>query len=79
MQAQVYEGYFEQGGQFIPLGVKSVPIRKRAIVTILDEQPMQNKNPQKISRDSMFGCMKGKMSVPDDFCEPLEDFKEYMQ
>jgi hypothetical protein len=79
VQAQVYEGYFEQGGQFIPLGISSVPIRKRAIVTILDEQPKQDKNTERISRESMFGCMKGRMSVPDDFDAPLEDFKEYME
>ena len=26
-----------------------------------------------------FGCLKGKINVPDDFNEPLDDFKEYMQ
>ncbi|MFM9837957.1 MAG: DUF2281 domain-containing protein [Cyclobacteriaceae bacterium] len=25
------------------------------------------------------GLAKGKISIPDDFDEPLEDFKEYMQ
>jgi len=25
------------------------------------------------------GCMKGKMWMADDFDEPLEDFKEYME
>jgi len=33
----------------------------------------------KMSRESMFGCMKGKMWMADDFDEPLEDFKEYME
>ena len=28
---------------------------------------------------SMLGCMEGKMWMSDDFDEPLEDFKEYMQ
>jgi hypothetical protein len=32
----------------------------------------------KVKRETMFGCMKGKMSVPDDFDEPLEEFEEYM-
>ncbi|MCL2189308.1 MAG: type II toxin-antitoxin system RelB/DinJ family antitoxin [Defluviitaleaceae bacterium] len=25
-----------------------------------------------------FECFKGRIEVPDDFCEPLEDLKEYM-
>jgi DNA-damage-inducible protein J len=25
-----------------------------------------------------FGSLKGKIFVPDDFCEPLEDLMEYM-
>lgn len=33
---QAYEGYFDRG-RFIPLGTISIPERKRAIVTILDE------------------------------------------
>ena len=29
-----------------------------------------------IDRSAGFGCLKGQISVPDDFDEPLEDFKE---
>ena len=29
-------------------------------------------------RSAAFGCLKGKISVPDNFNEPLDDFKEYM-
>ena len=25
------------------------------------------------------GCMKDKMWISDDFCEPIDDFKEYME
>jgi len=32
----------------------------------------------KISRRAAFGCLKGKINVPEDFNEPLDDFKEYM-
>jgi len=35
--------------------------------------------PKKRDRRSAFGCLKGLISVPDDFNEPLDDFKEYMQ
>ena len=30
-------------------------------------------------RRAMFGCMKGKMWVADDFDAPLEELKEYME
>ena len=30
-------------------------------------------------RRAMFGCMKGKMWVSDDFDAPLEELKEYME
>ena len=33
---------------------------------------------KKQNRRSAFGCMKGKVRVPDDFNEPLPDFTEYM-
>jgi len=33
----------------------------------------------KIPREAMFGCMKGKMWMADDFDAPLDDFKEYME
>ena len=32
----------------------------------------------KKNRRAAFGCLKGNIHVPDDFNEPLEDFKEYM-
>jgi antitoxin component of RelBE/YafQ-DinJ toxin-antitoxin module len=28
-------------------------------------------------RDAMFGCLRGKYTISDDFDAPLEDFKEY--
>ena len=34
--------------------------------------------PDKRNRHAAFGCLKGKINVPDDFNDPLEDFKEYM-
>ena len=38
--------------------------------------PENKPNP---SRESMLGCMKGKIWMADDFDAPLEDFKEYME
>jgi len=34
---------------------------------------------KKKDRRAAFGCLKGKICVPDDFNEPLNDFMEYMQ
>ena len=31
----------------------------------------------KKDRSAAFGCLKGKISVPENFNEPLDDFKEY--
>jgi len=33
----------------------------------------------KMSREEVFGCARGQFNIPDDFDEPLEDFKEYME
>jgi addiction module RelB/DinJ family antitoxin len=33
----------------------------------------------KMSRESVFGCMRGQFKMADDFDEPLDDFKEYME
>ena len=33
----------------------------------------------KMSREAMFGCMRGLFKMADDFDAPLEDFKEYME
>ncbi|WP_341224688.1 DUF2281 domain-containing protein [uncultured Arcticibacterium sp.] len=37
----------------------------------MDREPKSSKNRQ-------FGVLKGKISMTNDFDEPLEDFKEYM-
>ena len=76
---QAYEGYFEDG-RFHPLGkAVLIPERRRALVTILDE-PARNEsngivNPipildSKKDRSATFGCLKGKITVPDNFNEP---------
>ncbi|MCL2149188.1 MAG: DUF2281 domain-containing protein [Methanomassiliicoccaceae archaeon] len=30
-------------------------------------------------RHAAFGCLRGKIHVPEDFDEPLDDFRMYMQ
>ncbi len=40
-------------------------------------------NPDRLKRTNNLpfgrGCMKGKMQMADDFDEPLDDFREYME
>ena len=31
------------------------------------------------SRKEMFGCLRGEYKIADDFDEPLDDFREYME
>ena len=54
-----------------------------AINMLLRKAIYQNEVPfeisvEKKSRHAAFGYLKGKINVPDDFNEPLDDFKEYM-
>jgi DNA-damage-inducible protein J len=36
-------------------------------------------NANKKSRDAMFGALRSKYKIADDFDAPLDDFKEYME
>lgn len=38
-----------------------------------------NPTPTKKSREEMFGALRGKYKMADDFDAPLDDFKEYME
>ena len=40
---------------------------------------VSKENRPKMSREAVFGCMRGQFSMADDFDAPLEDFKEYME
>jgi addiction module RelB/DinJ family antitoxin len=39
----------------------------------------QSQMKPKMSRESVFGCMRGQFKMTDDFNAPLDDFKEYME
>lgn len=34
--------------------------------------------PTTMTRKQLFGCLRGKIKMADDFNEPLDDFSEYM-
>jgi hypothetical protein len=65
--AGVYEN-----GQIILEETPQITQSAKVLVTFLEditEQPLKKR---------VIGSMAGKMSIPDDFDEPLDDLKEYM-
>ena len=46
------------------------------IVTFLEKKDSKDMQLQK--NEILFGSLKGKVNLPDDFNEPLDDLKEYM-
>ena len=44
----------------------------RVIVLVDEIEPVERKKERKL------GTLAGKLSIPDDFDEPLDDLKEYM-
>jgi addiction module RelB/DinJ family antitoxin len=42
------------------------------------KKPKRMKKPKRTLAE-MFGCAEGRFNIPDDFNEPLEDFREYME
>jgi len=46
---------------------------------LLEKTKKKNKNSESRNQSKKaFGSLKGKISISDDFDEPLEDFKDYM-
>lgn len=53
---------------------KSFIITQRG-TPVAELRPIETKAP----RESKWGDMKGKIWIADDFCEPLEEMREYME
>ncbi len=58
----------------IPAAWRKTPIRIKAEIEPADE----TLTAVKPSALKGFGCLRGKISMTDDFDQPLEDFREYM-
>ena len=54
----------------IPAAWRKTPIRVRALL-----EPVES--PEKRPSLKGFGCLKEKISMADDFDQPLDDFKDY--
>lgn len=47
------------------------------IVAGLQQKPDSSPN-HKLSRKDLFGCLRGQVTIAEDFNAPLSDFAEYM-
>ena len=65
------KGYYEKGKIIMN---EDAPVQSKTdvIITFLTESD------QKSETKRVPGGLKGKVSLPDDFNEPLEDLKDYM-
>ena len=69
---------------FEPMGVDMSDLVNALLykVLFLNEIPLDSLGlipiERKKNRRAAFGCLKGKIHIPDDFNEPLDDFAEYM-
>ena len=64
------------GKNFKPM--QPVPVKEDCEVLIIFLDP-EKKEPSKIPFSELRGVFKGKIRMSDDFNEPLEELKDYMQ
>lgn len=65
------KGYYEKG-KIVMKEVPPVQSKTDVIITFLTEDNERTANKR------IPGGLKGKVSLPDDFNEPLDDLKDYM-
>ncbi|MGH8555986.1 MAG: DUF2281 domain-containing protein [Methylococcales bacterium] len=66
------KGYYEQGQIFLK---EKAPVASKTevIITFLTEDVQSGGAKKRVP-----GGLKGKVGIPDDFNEPLDDLKDYM-
>ena len=66
------QGYYEKGRIILK---EEAPVTEKTdvMVTFLTEKGNNDKNRKRIP-----GGLKSKVSLPDDFNDPIDDLKEYM-
>ncbi|MCL2527088.1 MAG: DUF2281 domain-containing protein [Defluviitaleaceae bacterium] len=82
MQAQVYEGYFDNGRFYNKeRQIVKIPERYRVNVTLFNEQINKNDLLGQLEKrpfSDLFGEWSGQIWMSDDFDEPLDEMREYM-
>jgi len=66
------KGYYDHG-QIILQETPPVESKTEVMVTFLTEEPTLKHQPKR-----KLGGLEGKVNLPDDFNEPLDDLKDYM-
>ncbi len=66
-------GIYENGQ--IQLQEKPVFKTKKKVIVVFEDEEIA---PSKQELTVRFGLLKGKVSLPNDFNEPLDDLNEYM-
>ena len=72
---RVVEAFYEDG-VFKPLEDPALDDHVRVVLTIKEKG---EEKPRERPRKRTFGSAKGLIEMADDFDEPLEDFREYME
>jgi hypothetical protein len=70
------------GKWVIPLEKIHIKPNVKVIITFLDEKSKRNVLDNNFSKEMSArkaGTLKGKIHIKDNFDEPLDDFKEYME
>jgi hypothetical protein len=58
--------------------IQPIPVKGEYEVFITFIEPLK-KDASKTKREAMFGYLRGKYKIADDFDAPIDDFKEYME
>ena len=66
------QGIFENG-TLLMLETPPTIKKSKVVITFMEELEITNKPTKR-----KLGGLEGKISIPDDFNEPLNDLKEYM-
>ena len=60
--------------------IQPIPVKEKCEVVIMFFEPAEKfDKPAKLPRSTAKGLLKGKVWMSDDFDEPLEEMKEYME
>ncbi|HEY4323165.1 MAG TPA: DUF2281 domain-containing protein [Mucilaginibacter sp.] len=62
----------------VPVTKESKKIDPKELFGIWVDKPRSIENIRKDAWERIPGGLKGKVSLPDDFNEPLDDLKDYM-
>ncbi len=66
------KGYYEKGHIFLQ---EEAPVTSKTEVMVVF---LSNESTPVSAKKSIAGGLKGKVTIPDDFNDPIDDLKDYM-